>query len=66
MNTKSFYNLIGVIFSLIFILHLARIIFGWSAVIGTVAIPMWVSYVAVVVSAFLLYQIYKKYVFSKF
>lgn len=59
MNTKSFYNLIGVIFSLIFILHLARIIFGWSAVIGGLVIPMWASYIAVVASAFLLYQIYK-------
>lgn len=59
MNAKSFYNLIGVIFSLIFILHSARIVFGWGAVIGTVVIPMWASYVAIAISAFLLYQIYK-------
>lgn len=59
MNAKSFYNLIGVIFSLVFILHLARIIFSWSAIIGGLVIPMWASYVAVAVSAFILYRCYK-------
>jgi len=59
MNIKTFYSTVGVVFSLILVLHLARIIFGWSAVIGGVVIPMWVSWIAVAVAACLLYQGYK-------
>jgi len=59
MSIKAFYSTVGAVFFLIFILHLARIIFGWDAVIGGVAIPMWVSWIAAAVAAFLLYQGYK-------
>ena len=60
--SKTFYSYLAyllLLFFLIFILHLARIIFGWDAVIGGVAIPMWVSWIAAAVAAFLLYQGYK-------
>ncbi|QQG46559.1 MAG: hypothetical protein HYY55_01795 [Candidatus Niyogibacteria bacterium] len=56
MNIKTFYSTVGIIFALIFILHSARIIFGWSAVIGGLEIPMWVSWIAVFVAGFLIYQ----------
>lgn len=59
MKKHTLYVTIGVIFSLILILHLARIIFGWSAVIGGLAIPMWASWIAVAAAVFLLYQGYR-------
>ncbi|MBI3046527.1 MAG: hypothetical protein HYY86_03280 [Candidatus Harrisonbacteria bacterium] len=62
MSIKAFYSTVGVVFFLILVLHLARIILGWSAVIGGLEIPMWASWIAVAVAAFLLYQGYK---FSK-
>ncbi|MBI3046669.1 MAG: hypothetical protein HYY86_04000 [Candidatus Harrisonbacteria bacterium] len=62
MSIKAFYSTVGAVFFLILVLHLARIIFGWNAVIGGVSIPMWASWIAVAVAAFLLYQGYK---FSK-
>ncbi|OGN09222.1 MAG: hypothetical protein A3J46_05630 [Candidatus Yanofskybacteria bacterium RIFCSPHIGHO2_02_FULL_41_11] len=59
MNIKSFYSTVGVVFSLILVLHLTRIIMGWNAIIGGLEIPMWVSWIAVFVAGFLLYQGYK-------
>ena len=38
------------------ILHLLRIVFGWSAVIGGWEVPEWVSAVAFVVAGFLTYE----------
>jgi drug/metabolite transporter (DMT)-like permease len=45
----------AVIFSLVALLHLVRIIFGWSAVIGGWSVPMWLSWVALIVTGALAY-----------
>lgn len=46
----------GVIFSVIALLHLARLIFGWEAIIGGWPVPTWVSVVALIVAAYLGYE----------
>jgi hypothetical protein len=45
----------AVIFSLVALLHLARIVFGWSAVIGGWSAPMWLSWVGIIVAGGLAY-----------
>jgi hypothetical protein len=44
------------IFLVIAILHLLRIIFGWSPVVEGWAVPMWLSWVALVVAGWLGYE----------
>ena len=56
MNHKTFSLTAGIIFLLIFILHLLRIIRGWEGVIGTFVVPMWVSWAAVLIAGYLAYQ----------
>lgn len=56
MNQKTFSLVAGIIFLLIAILHLARSIWGWEAVIAAWQVPMWASWAAVVVAGFLAYQ----------
>jgi hypothetical protein len=41
--------------SLIALLHLVRIIFGWSAMLGSWSVPMWLSWVALIVTGALAY-----------
>ena len=48
-----------VVFSLIFLLHLFRLITGSSAQFAGWTVSMWLSYVALVISAFLIYLNYK-------
>ena len=53
MSKKAYYLSVSVIFAIIAVLHLARALYGWEAVIGGVSIPVWVSWAAVVIAGYL-------------
>ena len=53
MNTKTYAQVTSIIFAIVALAHLARIVFGWDAVIGGWDVPMWVSWLAVVVAGLL-------------
>jgi hypothetical protein len=55
MQQKTYNTITAVLFLVIALLHLLRIIFGWPAQIGSLGIPMWASWLALVVSAALAY-----------
>ena len=55
MSQKTFTTLASVIFGIIALLQLLRIVLGWPAEIGGWAVPMWVSWIAVVVAGSLSY-----------
>ena len=55
MNQKTYNGITAALFLIIALLHLLRIVFGWSAEIGGVAIPMWASWLALVVTGALAY-----------
>ncbi|MBI4127853.1 MAG: hypothetical protein HY459_02150 [Parcubacteria group bacterium] len=56
MNQKSYLKLVAVIFLVIAFLHLLRIVFSWEANIGGWAVPMWLSWAALVVAGYLSYR----------
>lgn len=56
MRHKTFLAVTGVIFLVIAVLHLLRAVLGWSAVIGSFEVPIWLSWVAAVVAAYLAYS----------
>ncbi len=45
----------GVIFTIVALLHLSRILFGWQLVIGSWHVPYWINGLGVVITAFLAY-----------
>jgi len=51
MDAKTFSLVAGVIFAVVALAHLARIILDWSVIIRDWSIPMWVSWVALVVAS---------------
>ncbi|MBS3085093.1 hypothetical protein J4225_00195 [Candidatus Pacearchaeota archaeon] len=53
MQRKTYLIVTAVIFSLISILHFLRAVFFWPAKIGTLAIPIWVSWLAIIISVYL-------------
>jgi hypothetical protein len=55
MSRRAYLLITAVIFSLIALLHLVRIIFGWSAVLGCWSALMWLSWVALIVTSALAY-----------
>ena len=60
MSKTSFNKIAGLIFAIIAVLHGARMVYGWQAVIGNVTIPVWISGVAFILAAFLAYTAFKK------
>ena len=58
--TKTYITITTAVFALIAILHLARIVYGWEAMIGGVEIPMWASWLAVLVAGILALKGWKK------
>lgn len=47
MSKLHFITVATGLFSLVFLFHVIRALTGWEVIIGTVAIPMWVSWIAI-------------------
>ena len=56
MSRKTFLLTVAAFFSLIGLLHLLRLVFGWEANIGGLIVPMWASWVAILVAGYLAYE----------
>jgi hypothetical protein len=56
MSQKTFSLVAGVFFLLVALGHALRVAFGASVVIQNTPIPMWVSWVALIVAGYLAYQ----------
>ena len=55
MTEKTFATIAAVIFALVALLHLLRLVMGWSIVIDSWMVPMWVSWIGLVVAGGLSY-----------
>ena len=53
MTQKSFYAVAGLVFLAVGTLHLIRVLYGWDVRIHTLDMPMWVSYLAIVLAGYL-------------
>ena len=51
MNTKDFVIVSTVIFAMVAVMHLIRLVLGWSVVLGMTSVPFWVSLLVVLISA---------------
>lgn len=59
MSQKVFFTVSGTIFGVIALLHLARILAGWPARIGTFEAPTWLSWVSMVVAGYLAFSAFR-------
>jgi hypothetical protein len=55
VTMRGLFMLIGIITTIIAVVHAARLIFGWEFVIGTWITPPWISWVAVIITAYIAY-----------
>ena len=58
MDKNQSLMLAAVVFGVIALLHLARAILGWEAVIGSFNVPLYFSYIAVIVFGYLSWHMY--------
>ena len=57
---KPFTTIAIVIFSLVAVVHVLRLIFGWEAVINGMVIPMWVSVVGIIIAGGLAVMVWRE------
>ena len=50
MDRKTFCMLAGIIFTFVALFHLVRIFMEWPVMIGDWSVPIWVSWVALIVA----------------
>ena len=56
MSQKNFCLVAGLVFLLVAVMHALRFALGWHVTFGGWTVPMWVSWVALVITGFLAYQ----------
>lgn len=59
MNHNTYMQVTTVVFVLVALLHVARFLFGWEAVIGGWIVPTWLSFVFFLGASFLAYSGYR-------
>ena len=59
MDKNKYLLIASVIFGVIGVLHLLRAIFSWEANIGNFNVPLYFSYIVVVVAGYLSWHMYK-------
>lgn len=58
LNSPTERNLLGaagVIFAIVALVHLMRLAFGWNLILGTFAVPLWLSWFGFFITAYLSY-----------
>jgi hypothetical protein len=50
MSQKTFTIIASMIFGIVALFHVLRIFFGWPAVVGGWTVPMWLSWIGLVVA----------------
>ena len=56
MSQKTYLKAAGSIFLVIAVLHLLRLVLGWTAVFEGWSVPQWLSVVALIVAGYLAYE----------
>ena len=51
MNTKNYLIVSTLIFTVVAVMHLLRLMLGWSVVLGMTSVPLWASLLVVLISA---------------
>ena len=56
MRQKTFSLVVGLVFLLIAVMHVLRLALKWEVVLNDWSVPMWVSWLALVVAGFLAFE----------
>jgi len=56
LSSSSFFTVIGVLFGIVALVHIARIFFGLDLVLGSFMVPVWLSWIGAAATAYLSYM----------
>ena len=55
-SERGLLRIAGIIFLAVAVMHLARLAFGWDLVLGEFSAPLWLSWLGVLIAAYLSYS----------
>lgn len=55
-SERGLLKLVGLVFLVVALLHLLRIAFGWNLILGEITIPIWLSWLGVIIPGYLSYS----------
>ncbi len=64
MKSKNYFFINCIIFGLIFLVHVLRVLNNWNARVENFVVPMWFSWVALIVMGYLSFEAFKHWKFS--
>ena len=53
MDRKTYYGVASLLFLVVAVVHAMRVLNGWEVMFGEYDVPMWLSYIAVALGAYL-------------
>jgi hypothetical protein len=56
MSQRNYLLVSALVFTLVFALHVLRLFYGWSVMIGGQTVPVWTSWIGVVLSGLLAFE----------
>ena len=56
MTQGTFSLITGIIFSLVALLHAVRLFYGWHVTIENLVVPIWISWMGLVITGYLAYE----------
>ena len=56
MTQRSFLLITSILFFLIALLHAVRLLRGWQVTVEGTGVPIWISWIGLVIAAYLAYQ----------
>lgn len=59
MSSKTYIKVTKIIFAVVGLVHLLRLLMGWSLVINGMVVPIWISAIGTVAAWFLAYNAFK-------
>ena len=59
MTPRIFFLITATLFSLIALLHALRLLRGWQVTVGDIVVPLWVSWVGLIMAGYLAYEGFK-------
>ena len=57
---QPFTTVAVVVFSLVALLHVLRLLYGWEVIVGGMMIPMWASVLGAVIAALLAVMVFRE------
>ncbi len=60
MHERTYFLVVGTVFTLVGVLHLARLAFRWEAILNGTIVPFWISWLGLIIGTALALESFRR------